>query len=79
MLGWPIFRLLGFVFLLRERAGSRAINPCPLAPAARAAEGRQGLMCTGAEAALHEEEGWGSGDVAGAGAAVNLEGREKGP
>lgn len=36
-------------------------------------------MCTGAEAALHEEEGWGSGDVAGAGAAVNLEGREKGP
>lgn len=48
LLGWPIFRPLAFVFLLGERAGSRAINPCPRAPAARAALGTRG-----AGAALH--------------------------
>lgn len=48
LLGWPIFRPLAFVFLLGEQAGSRAINPCPLAPAARAALGTRG-----AGAALH--------------------------
>lgn len=32
LLGWPIFRLLGFVFLLGEQAASGAINLCPPVP-----------------------------------------------
>lgn len=56
--GWPVFRLLGFVFLLREQAASKAINPC--LPAPRRVWG--------------QEKGWGSEDVSeplpGAGTAV---------
>lgn len=82
---------MGFIFLLGERAGSGAINPCPLAAAACAAEGRQGLAQAGQPLPgdkrgwgqpCTEEEGWGSGDVTkpppGAGAAVDLEGRSEG-
>lgn len=54
LFSWPIFRLLGFIFLLRERAGSGAINPCPLAPA----EGRQGLAQAG-QPLTGDERGWG--------------------